>query len=781
MQTSSAAPSTLFRYADTGNALNDRLLFESRHLGSALDRFVATCTEYQIGVDRSLAERLADYSRQTGVADQWVRRVGEAFLLADSGTVTGSAWRAAAEGQASAARAGAAVRDAAGWLLGASSRAAGVQARAALATIGRLANQIVSRLGAIGRATGDKREFTVCDPTRREGTSLGTRIGGWIDWAGGMLGNLLSRVREAFTSLLRQALGIAEGIMGLARRLTTGAIRIVQQATNWVMAALVTTGQAIWNGTTAFAKGVGDALVGTGKALWSGTIAVTKSIGNFFVGAGNAIWDKATAFGNWVMDGVHWLGNRIGDFVRALSDGFKQAIRIITTSVKILVLVADILKPIIANTVQQAVKWLVNQTISIVKSSLHFAWDVIQKIYWKSVALRLTILLGAVQVAQYLLGDKWWIGAVVLGLVNLEVIAELGIDILFLLGSQTLGDLASNPRQINDPLDILDLLHQNFWNLSFKHLDPTTIRRLAVQFENVMRQARPGHQNVRTIPEELFSDRTLNVSAQDVFLLDKDGNLRGTQAGTYRDDGTIELDPSVIQSGPHSLISGNMGEQVTMARVGSDEYAFGVDGLDPENMGNSPNGIVSVIDTAYFDPNQNKYYQLVKERFGDYLRNVPPGSKLNFVGHSMGAGMLMILLNDPEIQQKIKERGYDVHSVTTYGMVRPTDPSRNDVPPDTSGSGTTPAIFSETKVRHYVDPDDKLAMNVGGGHEGRANVKLVDDGEITGPVEAHTTYYRKDYKGEPLPFTVDPKQFKLYIRGGEPPLPDPTPPPANMA
>ena len=448
-----------------------------------------------------------------------------------------------------------------------------------------------------------------------------------------------------------------------------------------------------------------------------------------------------------------------------------------------MVLVADILKPFIIHAVQQAVTHVFEQIRSVVVTAWKWIQETSQKIYWNWASFRLMILLGSLQLAQRLLGDKWWLatllllvpgfGAFVLGIVGDFATPFLGRSILDLIAHS--GGTQSD--------DYLNLLSQNFWNLAFRNTDPHLLRILASQIEDLYGNLMPNHQKRRPWGDLEYTnpDGTLNVSAQDVFLLDKDGNLRGTQAGTYRDDGTIELDPSVIQSGPHSLISGNMGEQVTMARVGSDEYAFGVDGLDPENMGNSPNGIVSVIDTAYFDPNQNKYYQLVKERFGDYLRNVPPGSKLNFVGHSMGAGMLMILLNDPEIQQKIKERGYDVHSVTTYGMVRPTDPNRNDVPPDTSGSGTTPAIFSETKVRHYVDPDDKLAMNVGGGHEGRANVKLVDDGEITGPVEAHTTYYRKDYKGEPLPFTVDPKWFKLYIRGGELPLSDPTPPPANMA
>lgn len=73
-------------------------------------------------------------------------------------------------------------------------------------------------------------------------------------------------------------------------------------------------------------------------------------------------------------------------------------------------------------------------------------------------------------------------------------------------------------------------------------------------------------------------------------------------------------------------------------------------------------------------------------------------------------------------------------------------------------------------VRHYVDPDDRLAMEVGAGHEDKKDTYLVHDKKErrTGnedAITAHTTYHEKAYPHDSLPFTVDTEKFKID-RGG---------------
>lgn len=86
--TSSASPSALLRYAEAILRLSDDLDAEARRLRAALDAFAATCTEFPTGIDGALADPLHAHARRSAEHAHWVRRVGIAFLQADSGALT---------------------------------------------------------------------------------------------------------------------------------------------------------------------------------------------------------------------------------------------------------------------------------------------------------------------------------------------------------------------------------------------------------------------------------------------------------------------------------------------------------------------------------------------------------------------------------------------------------------------------------------------------------------------------------------------------------------------
>lgn len=85
MTTSSAQPSALFHYAHAAETIDSHLDNEARLLGAALERFVATCAEYDIGVGPELSIELRTYARRCGSTDEWVRVVAIAFQVADRG------------------------------------------------------------------------------------------------------------------------------------------------------------------------------------------------------------------------------------------------------------------------------------------------------------------------------------------------------------------------------------------------------------------------------------------------------------------------------------------------------------------------------------------------------------------------------------------------------------------------------------------------------------------------------------------------------------------------
>jgi len=86
-ETSSADPQALFAYADAGLRIDAELEASAARLAAVLAEFAASCTEYPLGIDASLADPLRALAQRNVEQDLWVRSVAEQFVLADNGVV----------------------------------------------------------------------------------------------------------------------------------------------------------------------------------------------------------------------------------------------------------------------------------------------------------------------------------------------------------------------------------------------------------------------------------------------------------------------------------------------------------------------------------------------------------------------------------------------------------------------------------------------------------------------------------------------------------------------
>jgi hypothetical protein len=333
-----------------------------------------------------------------------------------------------------------------------------------------------------------------------------------------------------------------------------------------------------------------------------------------------------------------------------------------------------------------------------------------------------------------------------------DLLADIA-PILLVAGSgvvllSTLGD-GRNWHQLPPGDGLPALLQRAFWIESQAHVSPPLLRAITVEAEALNRTLAimtGAGGNMR--PEPLRRDhqgRVLEVDFAAAFPEEQRIALP---------DGTYALRPGALMSGEQRIISYYRNEQVTLVRLNADDFVVGICGLDPQNMAFAPNGLSAVIDTAYTaDSLRNAYYQYVREEFLRYIERIPPGSNLHLAGHSMGGGMAIRLLRDPAVIAALAARDLTPQSLTTVGAVRPE-----------SAPGRLPPGLIE---RHYVDPDDQLAMNVGAGHPGYSGVVLIDDGALTAPVTAHSGYADADYETLPvdlglLPYTVDPAHYAVY-------------------
>jgi len=79
----SAAPESLYRYADKSLDIDQELISTANRLSSVLERFELSCTEYRVDVFY-LVESLRSYVRLSDDLGHWVRQVGVGFERADS-------------------------------------------------------------------------------------------------------------------------------------------------------------------------------------------------------------------------------------------------------------------------------------------------------------------------------------------------------------------------------------------------------------------------------------------------------------------------------------------------------------------------------------------------------------------------------------------------------------------------------------------------------------------------------------------------------------------------
>ncbi len=399
-----------------------------------------------------------------------------------------------------------------------------------------------------------------------------------------------------------------------------------------------------------------------------------------------------------------------------------------------------------------------------------------QNLAWDSIALALDNSLALAELIIEEAGDAWPLFIPQLIVLLTPVLVTLGLTASTVVVASDGSRWLTEPVQ--HPADVLKLFHESFWRLMYHPIDEPRLMSITARLDKLNR-ALCGTLGTCTRPRPPAHAEPLRDpfrGTRDVAVTEMFDPTTIRHQGS---DGRLYVGPQALMQGEHSLISYYADEQVRVARVGAQEYAVGIAGLDPGNA-NGPNNFLSVAQTAKGHTNENEYFDYVKGQFLDQLQHLPDGSTLHLAGHSMGGGMIMLMLNDPEVQRELRSGNHTVASVTTFGAVRPNSQRANGVPPDEPAPLSAP-LYTNTIVNHYVDTDDALALNVGAGHNPQrfTNVHLLDDGQITDPQVAHGAYDQPIYSDLPpqaqvLPFTVDPAYFEVYgpVRI-ERPLPSP--------
>lgn len=307
------------------------------------------------------------------------------------------------------------------------------------------------------------------------------------------------------------------------------------------------------------------------------------------------------------------------------------------------------------------------------------------------------------------------------------------------IGSDMAGWAEKGPK---GPGDYVDLAQQAFWEQVFRHTDPAIRLAIAAQIDTF---------NLR------FSEYLRLVPAAHM------------PPQPYVPVNTVH--------GAYTAISYAAGEQVVLERLNAEgAYRLSVAGLDPSKPG-APNNLAAVMQTADYRAYQYYYYLYVRERLFAAIERIPPGSELHLQGHSMGGGMVLLLREDPEVWRRLREAQITVPSLTIYGAVVPTYADLRPQLPDDSA-------FANATLRAYVHTSDSLALNVGAGYEGYAEVLMVGGLEIDAPAAAHVDYASEDnYRDLPdelkvLPYTIDPAAYErtIPLRAPIPDVPEEEPP-----
>jgi len=413
------------------------------------------------------------------------------------------------------------------------------------------------------------------------------------------------------------------------------------------------------------------------------------------------------------------------------------------------------------------------QLIELVRRRPELAGEV-----WNGIALMLDYHLAEIERVMQVHGPAWTTQIP-------SLVARMGPS-LALMGMLAGGTVVASDatrwmaQPITSPADVFELAHSSVWGLMYRPVDEGRMRSITARLDRIHLAVcgtlgTCSHPRPPEFAEPLL-DPARGILDVPLEAMYDPGTVRHRGA-----DGRLYISPQALMYGEHSLIGSYSGEQVRLARVGAHEYAFGISGLDVANA-QGPNNFYAVALTSQGNASsENRYFAYVREQLLGHLERLPEGSTLHLAGHSMGGGMVMLALNDPEVQQRLREGNFTVGSVTTFGAVRPNRPRVNDVPPETPSTLAGP-LFADTVVNHYVDTDDALALNVGAGHDPRrfANVHLLDDRDIDDPRVAHLSYDTSSYRGLPaaaqvLPFAIDPTYHEVYapIPPARPPAPSP--------
>lgn len=351
-----------------------------------------------------------------------------------------------------------------------------------------------------------------------------------------------------------------------------------------------------------------------------------------------------------------------------------------------------------------------------------------QELAWNALAIELLLLLGGAEGALTVAGPFWPVVAP-------PLVATLGPPLAVTgLGAVALSVVGDAPHWTEQPIDSLDdsldLVQRSFWNQSFQDAEPALLRLVAARVDalNLL------------LSRMLGGQEPTGPAACDLRAL----------------GGTVDA--------AYTAISYMTGEQVVLERLNDNgDYRISLTGLDPTKPG-AFNNFEAVIITGYFPPEENHYYRQVRQRFFEALRSIPPGSELHLQGHSMGGGMALLLRDDPEVQRRLRELQITVPSLTIYGAVVP------------AGTEFTPLLpadspFAGTVLRAFVNASDSLALNVGAGYAGYAEVQLLGGSAIDAPARAHTDYGNgAHYQGLPddlrlLPYTVEPESYERSVPG----------------
>lgn len=302
------------------------------------------------------------------------------------------------------------------------------------------------------------------------------------------------------------------------------------------------------------------------------------------------------------------------------------------------------------------------------------------------------------------------------GLPPAAVVLFGGGSITGALISITLLSTASDAARTDAALPVQ--LEQQLWHSIFANVDQQAARRIAVQLEQHYRQLcrdlavrapqRPADEPPAT-PDSIFPPELRHTLDEQHFV----------------------VSPAALQAGAQSPISSYLGEELRLLRLNEQEYLVAVNGLNLQTMQAAPNGIVSVLDTAAGETAlaQNAYYHHIRATLIAQLDQLPPGSQLHLCGHSMGGGIVMLLSHDPIVSSALADHQLQLASLVTIGAVRP------------AGDWGLPAAGLPGPTVHYVDFDDRLAREVGAGHEaGQPGVVLFERGAAESAVTAHTSY-----------------------------------------